>query len=133
MTDYFENALKLFLLWWCWCALNEESYLENYRNITFDFKTLPPENSPVVLSLQWIVFKNIIYKVFFPLKHQYVVIPNRRASAEAFQLMASHALGEAGSPYLSGLIADQIKSKLENTTSTCESFFLIPAIIFKNV
>jgi len=47
-------------------------------------------------------------------------VPNRRASAEAFQLMASHALGEAGAPYLSGLIADSIKAQLENTTSACE-------------
>jgi len=66
-------------------------------------------------------------------KHQYVVIPNRRASAEAFQLMASHALGEAGSPYLSGLIADQIKSKLENTSSTCESFFNASYNFFKRL
>jgi len=39
---------------------------------------------------------------------QYVVIPSRRASASAFQLMASHALGEAGSPYICGLIADAV-------------------------
>ena len=34
-----------------------------------------------------------------------MVIPTRRASAEAFQLMLSHALGEAGAPYIFGLMA----------------------------
>ena len=37
--------------------------------------------------------------------YQYVVIPTRRSSAEAFQLMLSHALGEAGAPYIFGLMA----------------------------
>jgi hypothetical protein len=36
----------------------------------------------------------------------YVIIPTRRSSAEAIHLMATHALGEAGSPYLTGLLAD---------------------------
>ena len=34
----------------------------------------------------------------------YVVVPHRRASAEAFQLTLAHALGEAGSPYICSLI-----------------------------
>jgi len=35
---------------------------------------------------------------------QYVVIPTRRATAVAFQGFTSHLLGDAGSPYLIGLV-----------------------------
>jgi hypothetical protein len=35
-----------------------------------------------------------------------VVIPTRRSTAEAFQVLFSHALGAAGSPYLIGVISD---------------------------
>lgn len=36
---------------------------------------------------------------------QYVVIPTRRSTAEAFQIVLSHLLGDAGSPYLIGLVS----------------------------
>ncbi|CAL8267680.1 unnamed protein product [Merluccius merluccius] len=36
--------------------------------------------------------------------HQFVVIPTRRATAVAFQSFTSHLLGDAGSPYLIGLV-----------------------------
>ncbi|KAG7266904.1 hypothetical protein CRUP_005509 [Coryphaenoides rupestris] len=36
--------------------------------------------------------------------HKFVVIPTRRATAVAFQSFTSHLLGDAGSPYLIGLI-----------------------------
>lgn len=36
---------------------------------------------------------------------QYVVVPMRRSTAEAFQILASHALGDAGSPYLVGAVS----------------------------
>lgn len=36
--------------------------------------------------------------------HQYVVLPTRRSTAEAFQILISHTLGDAGSPYLIGLV-----------------------------
>ena len=32
------------------------------------------------------------------------MIPTRRSSAEAVQILLSHALGDAGSPYLVGLV-----------------------------
>lgn len=35
---------------------------------------------------------------------QYVVLPTRRSTAEAFQILISHAFGDAGSPYLIGLV-----------------------------
>ena len=51
---------------------------------------------------------------------QYVVIPTRRSTAEAFQILFSHALGDAGSPYLVGKIADWLKPMIpsENGTTT---------------
>lgn len=43
---------------------------------------------------------------FFPTPTpQYVVIPTRRSTAEAFQIVLSHLLGDAGSPYLIGLVS----------------------------
>lgn len=36
---------------------------------------------------------------------QYVVIPTRRSTAEAVQILISHALGDAGSPYLIGVVS----------------------------
>jgi len=47
----------------------------------------------------------------------YVVVPLRRSSAEAFQLLAAHAFGEAGSPYVTGAISDSFTSSLENEMS----------------
>ncbi|CAB4065066.1 SPNS [Lepeophtheirus salmonis] len=47
----------------------------------------------------------------------YVVLPTVRSTAEGFQLMATHALGEAGSPYLIGLLTDYIRTTNENTTT----------------
>jgi len=35
---------------------------------------------------------------------QYVVSPTRRSTAEAFQILLSHAFGDAGSPYLIGVV-----------------------------
>lgn len=39
----------------------------------------------------------------------YVITPSRRATAEAIHLMFTHALGEAGAPYLVGLLADGLE------------------------
>ncbi|XP_064424921.1 sphingosine-1-phosphate transporter SPNS2 isoform X2 [Latimeria chalumnae] len=39
----------------------------------------------------------------------YVVIPTRRATAVALQSFTTHLLGDAGSPYLIGLISDAIR------------------------
>ena len=36
---------------------------------------------------------------------QYVVIPTRRSSALAVQILMCHALGDAGSPYIVGLVS----------------------------
>ncbi|KAG9464010.1 hypothetical protein GDO78_020651 [Eleutherodactylus coqui] len=46
-----------------------------------------------LLSLNWAIVADILL---------YVVIPTRRSTAEAMQIMVSHLLGDAGSPYLIG-------------------------------
>lgn len=57
------------------------------------------------LGLQWalsLVFLGPLLSSPLP---QYVVIPTRRSTAEAFQIVLSHLLGDAGSPYLIGLVS----------------------------
>ena len=44
--------------------------------------------------------------ILFP---QYTVIPTRRGTAEAIQILISHMIGDAGSPYLIGVISDGLK------------------------
>lgn len=62
--------------------------------------------SEVLISLNWAVMADILL---------YVVIPTRRSTAEAIQISASHLLGDAGSPYLIGVISDAIRnSKTDN-------------------
>lgn len=39
-------------------------------------------------------------------------MPTRRSTAEAFQILISHAFGDAGSPYLVGVISEAIKNIL---------------------
>lgn len=41
---------------------------------------------------------------FINLIVQYVVIPTRRSTGEAFSILVSHALGDAGSPYITGVV-----------------------------
>ncbi|KAM4631642.1 protein spinster homolog 1 isoform 1-T2 [Discoglossus pictus] len=53
-----------------------------------------------LLSLNWAIVADILL---------YVVIPTRRSTAESFQIVISHLLGDAGSPYLIGLISDGIR------------------------
>ncbi|OQV21104.1 Protein spinster [Hypsibius exemplaris] len=54
------------------------------------------------LCLNWAIVADIVL---------YVVIPPRRSSAEAFQILASHALGDAASPYIVGAVSDAIKAR----------------------
>ncbi|KAG8431203.1 hypothetical protein GDO86_019256 [Hymenochirus boettgeri] len=53
-----------------------------------------------LLSLNWALVADILL---------YVVIPTRRSTAEALQIIVSHLLGDAGSPYLIGVISDRVK------------------------
>ncbi|XP_042561800.1 protein spinster homolog 3 [Clupea harengus] len=52
-----------------------------------------------LLSLNWAILADILL---------YVVVPTRRATAEALQIMVCHLLGDAGSPYLLGAISDAL-------------------------
>lgn len=56
---------------------------------------------------------------------QYVVMPTRRSTAEAFQILISHAFGDAGSPYLIGLISEALKSSLRSTEMTSDDTFTV--------
>jgi len=53
----------------------------------------------VYISYDYLYFYKFNYFIL-----QYVVIPTRRSTAEAFQILIAHALGDAGSPYLIGLV-----------------------------
>lgn len=54
----------------------------------------------VALNLNWAIVQDILL---------YVVVPTRRSTAEAFQILISHAFGDAGSPYLVGVLSEAIK------------------------
>ncbi|XP_043253648.1 protein spinster isoform X2 [Colletes gigas] len=55
------------------------------------------------LNLNWSIVADILL---------YVVIPTRRSTAEAFQILIAHAFGDAGSPYLIGLLSEGLKKVL---------------------
>ncbi|XP_041864484.1 protein spinster homolog 2 isoform X2 [Melanotaenia boesemani] len=54
-----------------------------------------------LLFVNWAITADIL---------MFVVIPTRRATAVAFQSFTSHLLGDAGSPYLIGLISDSLQT-----------------------
>lgn len=57
----------------------------------------------LALNLNWAIVADILL---------YVVVPTRRSTAEAFQILISHAFGDAGSPYFVGVISEAIKRLL---------------------
>ena len=57
----------------------------------------------VSLNLNWSIVADMLL---------YVVSPTCRGTAEALQILISHALGDAGSPYLIGLLSDGIYSAM---------------------
>merc|ERR1739846_49763 len=48
----------------------------------------------------------------------YVVSPTRRGTSEAFQILVSHALGDAGSPFLK---LNNLPGALNKTMTVCEA------------
>ncbi|MBN3304189.1 SPNS3 protein, partial [Amia calva] len=68
-----------------------------YRSIpaTYVFIAL----GETLLALNWPLLADILL---------YVVVPTRRATAEALQIMVCHLLGDAGSPFLIGAISDAL-------------------------
>lgn len=57
------------------------------------------------LNLNWSIVADMLL---------YVVIPTRRSTAEAFQILIAHAFGDAGSPYLIGLLSEELKTVLSD-------------------
>ena len=54
-----------------------------------------------------------------PASHfSYVVTPARRSSAEAIHLMLTHALGEAGAPFVVGFLIDAMEKQVLNLIHT---------------
>ncbi|XP_026761624.1 protein spinster isoform X2 [Galleria mellonella] len=66
----------------------------------------------VTLNLTWSIVADIVL---------YVVIPPRRSTAEAFQILISHMFGDAGSPYLVGVISESLKRSLSPSPSEMPS------------
>ncbi|XP_053707573.1 protein spinster homolog 1 [Synchiropus splendidus] len=54
------------------------------------------------LSMNWAIVADILL---------YVVVPTRRSTAEALQIVVSHLLGDAGSPYLIGVVSDSLRQQ----------------------
>ncbi|XP_058140960.1 protein spinster homolog 3 [Dasypus novemcinctus] len=60
----------------------------------------------LLLSCNWAVVADILLSV---------VVPRRRGTAEALQITLGHVLGDAGSPYLTGLIASTLRAGRPNS------------------
>ncbi|XP_060521641.1 protein spinster isoform X2 [Cylas formicarius] len=71
------------------------------------------------LNLTWSIVADILL---------YVVLPIRRSTAEGFQLLVSHALGDAGSPYLVGVLSEayQIMLRGNDNVTTPMNVTLTP-------
>uniref|UniRef100_A0A8C3IZA6 SPNS lysolipid transporter 3, sphingosine-1-phosphate (putative) n=1 Tax=Chrysemys picta bellii TaxID=8478 RepID=A0A8C3IZA6_CHRPI len=54
------------------------------------------------LALNWAIVADILL---------YVVVPKRQSTAIALQIFVSHLLGDAGSPYLTGVISDAVQTR----------------------
>jgi len=61
----------------------------------------------LLVNLNWAIVADMLL---------YVVVPTRRSTAAAFQILLSHALGDAGSPYLIGKVSDALKTILSKST-----------------
>ncbi|CAG9102220.1 unnamed protein product [Plutella xylostella] len=57
----------------------------------------------LALNLNWAIVADMCL---------YVVVPPRRSTAEAFQILISHMFGDAGSPYLIGVMSEVLKKSL---------------------
>jgi len=64
------------------------------------------------LNLNWSIVADILL---------YVVTPTCRSTAEAVQILLSHTFGDAGSPYLIGLISDGLFTMMVSGAATCRS------------
>ncbi|EFX72629.1 hypothetical protein DAPPUDRAFT_325973 [Daphnia pulex] len=64
------------------------------------------------LNLNWALATDML---------MYTIVPTRRSSAKAIQILLNHVLGDAGSPYIIGLLSDAFKPLVDsghNSTKT---------------
>jgi len=64
----------------------------------------------VTMNLNWSIVADMLL---------YIVVPTCRGTAEAVQILASHAFGDAGSPYLIGIVSDGLYSYLSAGATLC--------------
>lgn len=72
----------------------------------------------IFLNLNWSIVADMTL---------YVVIPLRRATAEAFQILISHAFGDAGSPYLIGLLSEMFRASFHVASTTLLASSVLPS------
>lgn len=75
----------------------------------------------ILLCLDWAIVTDILL---------YVTVPTRRSTAEAIQILTSHALGDAGSSYLVGQLSDAIKKGMADDTEA--DFVALQRSLFVN-
>ncbi|KAI9560815.1 hypothetical protein GHT06_011767 [Daphnia sinensis] len=61
------------------------------------------------LNLNWALATDML---------MYTIVPTRRSSAKAIQILLNHVLGDAGSPYIIGLLSDAFKPLVDSGYST---------------
>ncbi|NXX82045.1 SPNS3 protein, partial [Urocolius indicus] len=88
-TSMFISALCLYIA----LMVAQKDILSTFIFIAF---------GELFLSVNWAVVTDILL---------YVVTPRRQSTAIALQILVSHLLGDAGSPYLIGTISSAIQSK----------------------
>eukprot|EP00092_Neocalanus_flemingeri_P019181 GFUD01020780.1.p1 GENE.GFUD01020780.1~~GFUD01020780.1.p1 ORF type:complete len:603 (-),score=148.71 GFUD01020780.1:601-2409(-) len=64
----------------------------------------------IALNLNWSIVADMLL---------YIVSPTCRGTAEAVQILGSHAFGDAGSPYLIGLVSDGVFDFLKASGTVC--------------
>jgi len=70
----------------------------------------------VALNLNWSIVADMLL---------YVVVPTCRSTAEAIQILASHMFGDAGSPYLIGVVSDALRQYMTTSSYICSMDDLI--------
>lgn len=70
------------------------------------------------ICLNWSIVADILL---------YILVPSRRATGAAFQILTSHLLGDASSPYIVGLVDDAI---LGGRTDEASRFFSLQYALF---
>uniref|UniRef100_A0A663MPM1 Sphingolipid transporter 3 (putative) n=1 Tax=Athene cunicularia TaxID=194338 RepID=A0A663MPM1_ATHCN len=98
-TSMFISALCLYIA----LMVAEKNILSTFIFIAF---------GELFLSVNWAVVTDILL---------YVVTPRRQSTAIALQILVSHLLGDAGSPYLIGTVSE---------SSNCRHFLIFEGIHF---